>query len=86
MKTKATLTAILLSAANMAWASGGVNIDNVEQHMNANSWIKTQAEQTEITVQAPVDKFRSVSVMSKSRPTIVEQDIYDIEGLFNDIL
>ena len=84
MKTKATITAILLSAANMAWASGGVNIDNVEQHMNANNWVKTQAERSEITVQAPVDKFRSV--MSKNRPSIAEQDIYNIEGLFNDIL
>ena len=57
MKAKALITAVLLAATNFAWANGGLSIDNVEQHMNADNWADTQTERQEIVVQGPIDKF-----------------------------
>lgn len=60
MKAKGLLTAVLLTVSNFAWANGGLSIDNVEQHMNANNWINTQANRPEITAQGPLDQFQVV--------------------------
>ena len=57
MKAKALITAVLLAATNFAWANGGLSIDNVEQHMNADNWADTQTERQVIVVQGPIDKF-----------------------------
>ena len=57
MKAKALLTAVLLAAANSVWANGGLTIDNVEQHMDAQNWIATDAANQEIIAQGSVDKF-----------------------------
>lgn len=65
MKTKALLTAVLLAVSNFAWAQGGLSIDNVEQHMNANNWIDVQTERPEIVVQGPIDQF-DVSVSDRN--------------------
>ena len=57
MKSKALITAVFLAATNFAWAQGGLSIDNVEQHMNANNWSNTQTDRPEIVVQGPIDQF-----------------------------
>lgn len=57
MKTKVLTTAVLLATTNFAWANGGLTIDNVEEHMDANNWVSTQTERQEIVVQGPIDKF-----------------------------
>lgn len=74
-------TAILLSAANMAWASGGLSIDNVDQHTDANNRVMTQMERVEIYTQGNMPK--PVAVM----PVKIRDDSHtvDIEGLFNDL-
>ena len=61
MKAKALLTAVLLAATNFAWAQGGLSLDNVEQHMNANNWANTQAATPKIVVQGPIDQFDVVT-------------------------
>ena len=58
MKVKALLTAVLLAATNFAWAQGGLTIDNVEQHMDANNWVATDTARSEIVAQGPIDQFR----------------------------
>ena len=58
MKAKGIVTAVLLSATSFAWAQGGLGIDNVEQHMNAENWINTQSSQSEFAVQGSLDKFQ----------------------------
>jgi len=57
MKTKALAIAILLAATNFAWAQGGLGIDNVEQHTNANQSIDTNSDRPNIEAQGPIDKF-----------------------------
>ena len=57
MKAKALLTAVLLAATNFAWAQGGLGIDNVGQHMDADNWSDTQASRGEIVVQGSIDNF-----------------------------
>lgn len=59
MNTKTIATAALLAASNIAAANGGLNIDSVEQHMNAGNWKNTQASQQEIVVQAPLGQFQN---------------------------
>ena len=59
MKGKALITAVLLATTNFAWASGGLSIDDVEQHMNAQNWKATNTERHKILVQGPTDKFES---------------------------
>ena len=57
MKAKALLTAVLLAATNFAYATGGgLSVDN-DQHMNANSWVETQAERPVITTYGSLEKF-----------------------------
>ena len=50
---KALLTAVLLTATNFAWASGGLSIDNV----TATDYVSTNNEQPEIVTQGPIDQF-----------------------------
>lgn len=57
MKAKALLTAVLLAATNFAWANGGLSIDTVEQHMDANNWVATDTARSDIVVQGPIDQF-----------------------------
>lgn len=57
MKTKALLTAVLLTATTFVSANGGLSIDNVEQSMNANNWVATDTARPEIFAQGPIDKF-----------------------------
>jgi len=61
MKTKVLITAILLAATNFASAQGGLSIDNVEQHMDANNWIATDTARTKIVAQGPIDQFEVVT-------------------------
>ena len=58
MKAKGLVTVVLLAVTNFAWAQGGLSIDNVEQHMNANNWIDTQTNRSEFAVQGSLDKFQ----------------------------
>ena len=81
MNTKVIVTAILFSATNMAWASGGISIDNVEQHMNANNWIMTQAQRSEISIQGQTDK---VVVAAPSLSESVADNDYE-EDPYNDL-
>ncbi len=74
MKLKALLTAALLATTNLALANGGLTIDNVEQHMNANNWVNTQTEQQEIVVQGPIDAF---DVITQDR----DRDVVDTSKL-----
>ena len=53
MKTKAIVTAVLLSATGIAFASGGRNLDTVD----VSNIVPTQAEVTAISVQGPTDQF-----------------------------
>lgn len=69
MKLKALLTAALLATTNLALANGGLTIDNVEQHMNANNWVNTQTEQQEIVVQGPIDAF-DVIIQDRDRDVV----------------
>ena len=55
MKTKAIITAVLLSATNMIWAAGGQSIDTVD----VSNIVPTKAEVTKITVQGPIDQFNT---------------------------
>ena len=57
MKAKALLTAVLLAATNFAWAQGGLDINNAEQHMDANNWVATDTARSEIVAQGPIDQF-----------------------------
>ena len=59
MKGKALLTAILLAASNFAWATagGGLDIDQVEKHMDANNWTQTQTERDYTFTDYPIEKF-----------------------------
>ena len=59
MKAKVLATTALLAAANFASANGGLAIDTVKQHMNADNWADTQATRQEIIVQAPLDRFQN---------------------------
>ncbi len=61
MKVKALLTAVLLTAANFAWANGGMSLDNVEQHMNADDWVATSTGPQKIIAQGPTDQFDVVT-------------------------
>ena len=63
MKTKGLLIAVLLTATNFAWAqgAGGLGIDNVEQHMNANNQAKTDSGRSEIVAQSSTNKFEVVT-------------------------
>lgn len=47
----------IFALTSTTWASGGLSIDSVEKHMNANSWAATESEPQNIVVQAPVDRF-----------------------------
>lgn len=81
MQNKAIVSTILFFAANMAWASGGLSIDNVDKHTDANNRVMTQSERVEISTQGHVVKPAAV-MPAKS------QDIgytIDIESLFNDL-
>ncbi len=69
MKTKTLLTAALLAASNFALAQGGLTIDNVEAHMNANNWVATQTERQEIVVQVPIDKY-DVTLPNRNREIV----------------
>ncbi len=55
---KAIATLVLFVASGYAMA-GGLSIDNVQKHMNANDWVNTQVEQSTINVQGPTEKFES---------------------------
>ena len=66
MKAKGLLTAVLLVATNFAWAQGGLSVDNVEQHMNANNWANTQTEGPKVAGQGSTDKF-DVELPSRER-------------------
>ena len=57
MKAQGLVTLVLLTATNFAMANGGLDINNVEQHMNAQNWIDTQTSQVEISTQGPIDQF-----------------------------
>ena len=59
MKAKALLIAVFLAATNFAWAQGGLDINNAEQHMNASTWAQTQTERD-----IPSRKSRSISLRS----------------------
>lgn len=72
MKLKALLTAVLFAMTNFAWANGGLTIDDVNQHMNADNWVVTQTDQQTIVVQGPIDKF-DVEVPDRDR-NIVDTD------------
>ena len=57
MKTKAIITAVLLTSTSMAWANGGKSIDTVD----VNNVEPTQAEVTPIMPQGPVNQFSQES-------------------------
>ena len=81
MQNKAIISTILFFAANMAWASGGISIDNVDQHTDANNRVMTQVERVEISTQGHV--VQPAAVMP-----VKDQDAshtVDIESLFNDL-
>lgn len=59
MKAKLLITALLLAASNFALAQGGLSIENVEQHMNASTWVSTNTDRAQIVVQGPIDKFEA---------------------------
>ena len=72
MNAKVIITAILFSATNMAWASGGISVDNVKQHMSANNWTMTQEQRSEISVQGQTDKV--VVAASSLSESIADND------------
>ena len=57
MKTNLIVTLLALSFANVAWAQGGLSIENVQEHMNAEYWTDTQSVQPEITAKGNIEKF-----------------------------
>ncbi len=81
MQNKAIISTILLFAANVAWASGGISIDNVDQHTDANNRAMTQTERVEISTQGH-------TIPPATEMTVKDQDVdytVDIESLFNDL-
>ena len=81
MHNKAIISTILLFAANMAWASGGISIDNVDQRMDTNSQAMNQAERVEIYTQGHV--VQPAAVMPIKNQNV--NHTVDIESLFNDL-
>ena len=65
MKSKALLTAVLLTATNLAWAQGGLSIDNAD----ANGYVSNHSDRAEIVVQGPIDKFAV-----EARPVLVDTE------------
>ena len=81
MQNKAIISTMLLFAANMAWASGGISIGSVDQHTDINNRVMTQAERIEISTQGHVVKPTTIT-------PVKDQDVshtVDIESLFNDL-
>ena len=62
MTSKTILTAVLLTITNLASANGGLSVDNVEQHMNAEKWITTETTSQEIITQDPIDQFNVIAL------------------------
>ena len=56
MKAIVTLALLVISGTTFA---GGLGIENVQQHMNANDWVSTQADQQRIISQGSIEKFES---------------------------
>ncbi len=71
MKAKTIVATALFAATNIAAANGGLSINNIGQHMNANDWEATQAIELEINVQGPLDRFQDYVV---DAVTVVDVD------------
>jgi hypothetical protein len=56
MKFTLVLPVVFLVTSNIGMA-GGLSIDNVNEHMNADSWVETNSTPVEIVVKGPLDKF-----------------------------
>lgn len=63
---KKLLSLVALIAASTASANGGLSIDTVEQHGNADQWQQTNSVAIEIVTQAPVDKFNAYKSNTRS--------------------
>ncbi len=59
MKSTFVLPIIFLATSNIGMA-GGLSIDNVREHMNADEWVITKGSPSEIVVKGPLDKFNAV--------------------------
>ena len=57
MSIKSISVLTILFAATSASANGGLTIDNVNEHMNAQNWVQTSSVPSAIITQAPVDAF-----------------------------
>lgn len=57
MDAKVVVIGLLAFLSNTVWASGGLSLDNVEQHMNAKCWIATESVQQKIVSQGPIDRY-----------------------------
>lgn len=55
MKAKTILTAVFLMSTNVAFASGGLSIDNVKE----TNFVSENNSKQVIIVQGPLDKFNS---------------------------
>lgn len=64
MKSTFVLPIILLATSNIGIA-GGLSIDNVREHMDADHWVVTQGSPAEIVVKGPLDKFNAVIPQQK---------------------
>jgi len=63
---KKLLPLAVLVVASTASANGGLSIDTVEQHANADQWQQTNSVTVEIVTQAPVDKFNAYKSNTQS--------------------
>ena len=70
MKTKLIVSLAVLSFANIAWAQGGLSIENVEKHMNANKWVTTQSIESQVTTQGNIEKF----IVDYPQDALTEED------------
>lgn len=49
--------------------AGGLSIDNVREHMNADAWATTKSAPVEIDTKGPLDKFKVVIPQQEEKVT-----------------
>ena len=57
MNIKSISALAIFLASTAASANGGLSIDSVNEHMDAQNWVNISGERSVINTQAPVDAF-----------------------------
>lgn len=68
MSIKSITVLTIFFATSAASANGGLSIDDVNEHMNAQNWVQTNSAPSAISTQAPVDAF--TQYQSENQPLV----------------